>query len=131
MVLKTRVSQTKKPRNQYRRYFRLGSKSMLKCLSALLLPLMLGVFTIMTTFEQQKIARQQRLEDKNESRLQREQEWNIAQDAQKTQMKTLNDQYQDEVLITYVKEISDLLEKKDGSLTSDPLIHTFARGLKH
>ena len=81
---------------------------MLKFLSALLLPLMLGVFTIVTTFEQQKIARQQRLEDKNEPRLQREQEWNIAQNVQKTQMRALNDQYQDEILVTYVKEISDL-----------------------
>ena len=42
-------------------------------------------------------------------------------------MGALNDQYQDEVLVTYVKEISDLLESKDGSLISDRLTYTLAR----
>ncbi len=63
---------------------------MLKFVSSLILPLMLGVFTVVITFQQQKLAqnqriedmylaRQQRLEDKNESRLQREQDKNESQ----------------------------------------------------
>jgi hypothetical protein len=39
---------------------------------------MLGVFTVVITFEQQKIARQQRLEDKIELKQQRDLQWDIA-----------------------------------------------------
>jgi uncharacterized protein YjbI with pentapeptide repeats len=110
---------------------------------------MLGVFTVVITFQQQKLAQEQRIEDmnvarqqrledrnesqsqreqdKNDSRLQREQDWNIAQMAQTAQNKAINDQYQDAVLVAYIKEVGNLLEKKNGTLTSDPLTHTLAR----
>lgn len=127
MVLQEQATQTEKLPSQDRKYIGLIVKYVLKFLSSLILPLMLGIFTVVVTFEQQKVARQQRLEDKNESRLQREQDWNISQTAIAAQSNAIADRYRDEVLVTYVKEIGDLLEKKNGSLTSDPLTATLAR----
>jgi hypothetical protein len=90
MVSQEQATQTEQLQNQYRQYFSLTSKNVLKFVSSLILPLMLGVFTVVITFHQQKVAReqriedirlarQQRLEDKNESRLQREQDKNESQ----------------------------------------------------
>jgi hypothetical protein len=104
---------------------------MLKFLSSLVLPLMLGIFTVVITFEQQKVARQQRLEDKHESRLQREQEWNISQIAIAAQNQGNIDWYRNEVVVVYAKEyvqeIGDLLKENNGSLTSNSLAATLAR----
>ena len=139
MVLQEQATQTEQPLSEDRKYLGgLTGKNLLKFLSSLILPLMLGIFTVVVTFEQQNVARQQRLEDqqmarlqrlddKNESRLQREQDWNISQTAIAAQNKATADRYQDEVLVTYVKEIGDLLEKKNGSLTNDPLTATLTR----
>ncbi len=138
MVSHERATQTEQVQNQNREYRGLRGKYVLKFISSLLLPLMLGIFTVVVTFEQQKVARQQRLEDKTESRLQREQDknesqskrdqdWNIAQMGQAAQNKAINDQYQDAVLIAYIKEVGDMLKENKGSLTSDPLTHTLAR----
>jgi uncharacterized protein YjbI with pentapeptide repeats len=160
MVLQEQAAQTEQLTNQDRKYIGLTRKNMLKFLSSLILPLMLGIFTVVITFEQQKVGRQQRLEDqqlarlqrledknesrlqreqdknesrlqreqdKNESRLQREQEWNISQIALAAQSNAIADRYRDEVLISYIKEIADLLKENDGSLTSDPLTAILAR----
>ena len=62
-----------------RRYCGLSLKNILQFLSSLILPLMVGVFTVIVTFQQLKISRDQRVEDRDESRIQREQEWNISQ----------------------------------------------------
>ena len=88
---------------------------------------MLGIFTVVITFEQQKVARLQRVEDKSESRLQREQDWNISQTAIAAQNKASTDRYRDEVLLAYIKEIGDLLKENKGSLTNDSLTATVAR----
>src|SRR5690348_11582286 len=126
MFARKRVTPTKRRRHRSRRYYGLTIKDGLKFLSALILPLMLGIFTVVITFQQQKMAQEQRLEDKNDERLRREQDWNIAQSAQATQSNARLDQYRDEVLIAYIKETGDFLRAHNGSLTSDPLIHTLA-----
>jgi uncharacterized protein YjbI with pentapeptide repeats len=149
MVFQEKATQTEQFKNQHRKYFGLTSKNVLQFASSLILPLMLGVFTVVITFEQQKVARQQRLEDKEESRMLRKQDredsrlqreddknesqqlrdqaWTLAQNAQEAQRNDRIDEYRNQVLIDYIKEIGDLLEKKNGSLTSDPLTHTIAR----
>lgn len=127
MFVREQATQTMPFRSPDRSYFGVTGHNLLKFLSSLILPLMLGIFTVVITFEQQKAARQQRLEDKNESRLQREQDWTIAQLAQTAQNKATSDRYRDEVLVAYIKEIGDLLKENKGSLTQTPLTHTLAR----
>lgn len=56
--------------------FGLTIKDGLQFISALLLPLMLGVFTIVITIEQQRVSKEQREQDLAELRLQREQDLN-------------------------------------------------------
>ena len=127
MFVREQATQTMRVQSSKHSYFGITGQSLLKFLSSLMLPLMLGIFTIVITFQQQKVARQQRLEDKNESRLQREQDWNIAQLAQAAQNKATSDRYRDEVLVAYIKEIGDLLRENNGSLTQTALTHTLAR----
>ena len=52
----------------------LSMKHILKLISALILPVVLGVFTIVITFHQQKMAREQRLGDQHQLRQQPQQE---------------------------------------------------------
>ena len=127
MLVREQATQTVTVRSPNRSYFGVDGQTLVKFLSSLMLPLMLGIFTIVVTFQQQSVARQQRLEDKNESRLQREQDWNIAQLAQFAQNKATSDRYRDEVLLAYIKEIGDLLKENNGSLTQTALTHTLAR----
>ena len=51
---------------------------MLKIASSLLLPMMLGIFTVVITFHQQNVSKQQRLEDRQLAREQREQDLNLS-----------------------------------------------------
>ncbi|CAF1366212.1 unnamed protein product [Adineta ricciae] len=57
---------------------RLTLKDGLQFISSLILPLMLGVFTVIITLEQQRISQEQRAQDLAELRLQREQDMNIS-----------------------------------------------------
>ena len=113
-------------------------KYSLKCLSALVVPLLLGVFTVIITFQQRSAARnqwlqdrdesrEQRLEDRNQSKAQRDQELSIANGQRDdTRDETIN-RYKDELLVCYIKEMGDLLEKSKGSLTADPITSILAR----
>lgn len=56
----------------------LTAKEVLNFASSLLLPLMLGIFTVVITFQQQKAANEQRLEDRRLAQQQREQDLNIS-----------------------------------------------------
>jgi uncharacterized protein YjbI with pentapeptide repeats len=105
----------------------LSVKDMLQILSSLILPLLLGGFTIFITMDQRSLARIDRNEDKNESRQQRQQEWAIAIMKQDAQYKGANDRYQDEILVAYINQIGDLLKENNGSLTSNHLTATLAR----
>ena len=113
-------------------------KYSLKCLSALILPLLLGVFTVVITFQQQKAAREQwiqdrlesreqRLEDRNLSKEQRQQEWLIANGQRDDLREDSIKRYKDELLVNYFKEMGDLLEKSNGSLMSNPISSILGR----
>ena len=126
-----RATQTNRQQHRYGNACRLAMKALLKLISSLVLPLMLGIFTVVITFHQQRTAREQRLEDRlddrHKSQEQRKQELDIANMGRETQMKATNNQYQDEVLVAYIKEIADSLEKSNGSIMSDSIMATIAR----
>ncbi|CAF1480948.1 unnamed protein product [Rotaria sp. Silwood1] len=66
------------------------------------------------------MAREQRLEDLNESRYQRQRE-------ESRQGELATSQYQDELLVAYIKDMAKYLEKGNGSLTSNNVMATVAR----
>ncbi|CAF4615247.1 unnamed protein product [Rotaria socialis] len=135
------------------RYQGLRARNVLQFMSALIVPLMLGVFTIVTTFHQQKMAREQRLEDLNESRYQRLEDLNETrnqrlEDLNETRNQRLEDlnetrnqrllgeglqrelatkRYQDDLLVAYINAMAKLLEKYMGSLISNNVASTIAR----
>ena len=56
----------------------LNMKQILNLASSLLLPLMLGIFTVVITFQQQRVATEQRVEDRRLAEQQREQDLNLS-----------------------------------------------------
>jgi uncharacterized protein YjbI with pentapeptide repeats len=116
MVSQEQSTQTDQSVSSPRQLFDLRPQGVLKFISSLLLPLALGVFTVVITFEQQKAAKQQRDEDRYASQLQLEQE------------KTLNEEsYKNELLNTYIKDMAKLLDEKNGSLIFDQVTATVSR----
>ncbi|CAF1334317.1 unnamed protein product [Rotaria magnacalcarata] len=113
------------------RYQGLRARNVLQFMSALIVPLMLGVFTIVTTFHQQKMAREQRLQDLNESRHQRFEDLNETRNqrslGESLQRELATKRYQDDLLVAYINAMAKLLEKYDGSLISDNVASTIAR----
>ncbi|CAF3499572.1 unnamed protein product, partial [Rotaria socialis] len=91
-------------------------KDGLKFASSLLLPLALGVFTVIITFEQHNSSKQQREVDRKGSELQREQERNL------TDQKYQNDRFD-----TYINAMAKLLEENSGSLRRNDVTSTVAR----
>lgn len=116
IVLREQGTQTNQPLFQLHRFYDLSLQHVLKFISSLLLPLMLGIFTVVITIHQQNAVKMQRAEDQNTARQQRELERELA-----------NDRYQSQVLDTYIKEIGDLLKESNGSLTSNQVTATIAR----
>ncbi len=76
----------------------------------------MGIFTVIITFHQEKIAAKQRAEDKESAHLLRELERSLA-----------NEQYQNELLDNYIKEMGELIKENNGSLTTNPTIGALAR----
>ncbi|CAM2707641.1 unnamed protein product [Rotaria socialis] len=110
-----------------RKLFGLRLKDSLKFISSLLLPLVLGVFTLVITMQQQQLAKQQREQDRVSADRQREQDRNLSE-LQRVQEKNLNDErYQNEVLNNYIKEMAKSLNENDGSLTKNEVTATVAR----
>ena len=93
-----------------------NGKNFFQLISALLLPLMLGIFTIVFTFSQQNLATQQRAEDRQAAEQLRDFERNLAEE-----------RYQSELLDNYVKDFTQLANENDGSLTHHALLVTLAR----
>jgi uncharacterized protein YjbI with pentapeptide repeats len=128
MVSREQSTQTKQGFSQYCNCSRRIIKNAFKFLAILLLPLTLGIFTIVITFHQQKVAEQQWAEHRSDSRLERELDWNISKSNQEAQNIVVRDQYRDQVFVAYFKEMGDLLEKnRNGSFTSDGLMAAIAR----
>ncbi|CAF1593385.1 unnamed protein product [Rotaria magnacalcarata] len=121
----------------------------LQFISSLLLPLTLGVFTVVITFQQQSAAKQQRDEDRMATELQRAEDRNASlmqrredQDASRLlreqerdeaerlrqQERNLDDQrYKNNRFDTYIKEMGELLKESHGSLTLNKVTATIAR----
>ncbi|CAF1049405.1 unnamed protein product [Adineta steineri] len=131
-------------------------KECIECGSSLLLPLMLGVFTIVITLHQTNVAGQQRIEDRQIAKDERQQDLNIsaqqrlddrkqAEEQRQLDKKISQDQfklneeqrqhevniaymqYRDNLLIDYIKDIGVLLKENNGSLTNDYVTRTIVR----
>ena len=88
---------------RHSRCFRcLSTEHTFQLISALVLPLLLGVFTVVITFHQENMAREQWIQDRNESRLQREQELSIANAQRDDLRRDAIDRYADQLLLDYV-----------------------------
>jgi len=79
LVRKRIVSNKRRRQRSRRRCCGLSVKDGLQFLSSLILPMMLGVFTVVITFQQQKLAQEQRIEDMNVARQQRLEDRNESQ----------------------------------------------------
>ena len=88
----------------------------LKSTSSLLLPLMLGIFTVVITINQQNAAKQQRVDDQKAAEANRRVEREIA-----------TERYRDDILDAYIKDMGELFEKHNGSLISNQVPMTLAR----
>jgi hypothetical protein len=71
---------------------------------------MWGIFTVVIAVDQQNATKQQRAEDRYTAQLQRDLETNLT-----------DEQYKNQVLDTYIKDMDTLLEKNNGSLISNPV----------
>ncbi|CAF0987918.1 unnamed protein product [Adineta steineri] len=110
------VMETKSSGFLPRKMFGLQFKHGLKFISSLLLPLVLGVFTSTIAIQQQKLARQQRNEDRSASQL------------HLSQQKTLDtERYSNEIFDTYIREMAILLKENNGSLTDNDVTTIVAR----
>ncbi|CAM2712554.1 unnamed protein product [Rotaria socialis] len=155
------------PETRYRRCCTLTCKHCIKVTSAVLLPLLLAIFTVVITLEQRTDSEQQRSEDRELAREQCQQDLNMSiltrendreiarlqREVDETKRKqdlmianekqaadSLNaekqrnmsleldvirykqerEQYFDELFVSYMNDIGQLLEKYNGSLTSNP-----------
>ncbi|CAF2210254.1 unnamed protein product [Rotaria magnacalcarata] len=113
-------------------------KGGLKFISALFLPLALGVFTVVITLQQQSAAKQQRdedrtaaelqrAEDRNASRLQRFEDRNASQEQRQLERDLDDQRYKNGMFDTYIKEMGKLLQQNNGSLTLNRVTATLAR----
>ncbi|CAF3793996.1 unnamed protein product [Rotaria magnacalcarata] len=113
-------------------------KGGLKFISALFLPLALGVFTVVITLQQQSAAKQQRdedrtaaeqqrAEDRNASRLQRFEDRNASQEQRQLERDLDDQRYKNGMFDTYIKEMGKLLQENNGSLTFNRVTATLAR----
>lgn len=118
MVSQARSSQTDRPIPTSFRFRGLKLKDFLKFISSLLMPLVLGVFNAIVTLQQHQLSKQQRAEDQIAAERLRQQEIILS-----------NERYQNEVLDSYIREMGELLEKNNGSLTRLQATVTFARAI--
>ena len=108
-----RTTQTDGQQSRYRTICGLTVKDVLTLISSLILPLVLGIFTVISASNQQKeVIRQQ---ERGVSL--RQQEWEISKSQNELQRQMTADRYRDDLLVTYTKDISVLLKENSGSLS--------------
>ncbi|CAF1192067.1 unnamed protein product [Didymodactylos carnosus] len=134
MILQEQSTEADRLPIRSRDFYGLTLRDGLKFISSLILPLMLGIFTVVITIHQQNAVAKQRAEDRNATRLQRDQELVIAKnlsDANKELATAHKEQekerYQNDILVAYIKEMGELLKDNGGSLTSNPVTTTPVR----
>lgn len=107
--------------------FRVKFKALLSWTSSLIVPLIFGLFTILLTIEQNRTNREQSIEDRKESSEQRREQWLIAKEERENQWKLSTQRYRDDVLISYIKDIGDVLEKNNGQLSRSSIVYKVVR----
>ncbi|CAF4364045.1 unnamed protein product [Rotaria socialis] len=99
----------------------------LKFVSSLLLPLTLGVFTVVITFQQQSAAKQQRDGDREAAKQLRDQEKQDAELLRKQDKDLDKQRYENGRFDAYIQQMGKLLEKYHGSIKSSEIAATLAR----
>lgn len=121
---------SEQPLHGRRAFLGIKLRDIMSFLSSMIVPLVLGAFTIFVTLQQQKIAkdqrtedqwiaRQQRLEDQNQSyqRLQYELQKDKAD--RDIQMNITIERHRDEVLVAYIREMGELLKTHNYTLINN------------
>ncbi|CAM4847370.1 unnamed protein product [Rotaria magnacalcarata] len=90
----------------------LTMKALLQFISSLLLPLMLGVFTIIITIQQQRVATEQRMQDLNNSVQQRAEDRQMALE-QRAQDKLIAKEQRDQDERRRLQDLKIAEEKRD------------------
>ncbi|CAF1671993.1 unnamed protein product [Rotaria magnacalcarata] len=116
MTVEEKCTPTGRPNHQLRRLCGVTLNRALKFIFYLLLPLALGIFTVFITVHQQNMAEQQWSEDQR-----------IAQQQRQLERESAAKQSLDKMFNTFIKEIGELLEKNNGSLSRNPIIASIAR----
>ncbi|CAF4825849.1 unnamed protein product [Rotaria socialis] len=116
MSLHENSTQTKRNFVQNRKFCNVTFIQASKSISSLLLPVMLGIFTVVITVNQQNANKQQREEDQKAAEENRRVERDIAAE-----------RYRDDIFDAYIKGIGQLFEKYNGSLISNRVPMTLAR----
>ncbi|CAF1282478.1 unnamed protein product, partial [Didymodactylos carnosus] len=88
----------------------------LQLFSSMLVPLMIGVFTIVTTVQQRETNRQQHLSDRQIAQLQREQDMHVA-----------SEQRNETVFTMYIKEMFDLLQQSNSTSINSEMTQNLIR----
>ncbi|CAF4091361.1 unnamed protein product [Adineta steineri] len=149
MALRDQSTMTDQTKSMPSRFCGVSLQALLTLIGSFILPLMLGVFTVIITLHQQHVGVQQRMEDRKIARelreqdlnisreqrlhdlnmlgLQREQDLNISRE-QRTQDKEIaEERLRDAVLVAYLNDIANLLKDNDGILTRNPTVAIIAR----
>ena len=127
MVLREKCTQTNQSSIIPNKCCGFKMKEGLQFISALLLPLVLGVFTAVITIQQQNTAREQRNQDRNAAENQRHEDQMAAKQLRELEGSLSENRYKDDAFDAYIKEIGQILTNNNGSLTSNLVAATFAR----
>ena len=127
MASEARMPPVTRPARSSRPRCCLSKEHAFQLVSALVLPLLLGAFTVLITFQQQNTAREQWLEDRTMSKEQRQQELLIANGQREDLREESKNRYKEELLFDFFKEMGELLRECNGALTSNPVTSALAR----
>ncbi len=114
-------------RRRWRICRNLTSSQIAKVCSSLLVPLMIGVFTIVTTMSQMNLAQQQREQDLKIAKENRDKDERIEESRRTAEVKAQEDQQMHTVLAAYLKDMTELMLYRNFTLT-DKLMATVVRG---
>jgi hypothetical protein len=92
-------------------------------ITSLILPLMLGILTVVIANNQHKAVIRQQERDVKLRELETETERN----RNELQWRISDERYRDELLVTSTKDVGELLKGTSDSLTSNPLLAALAR----
>ena len=123
MALQDRAVQTDRERGKHLKFYKWIFEHTSNIITSLILPLMLGILTVVIANNQHKeVIRQQERDVKL-----RGLEIEIENNRNELQWRISDERYRDELLITYTKDVVELLKGTKDSLTSNPLLAALAR----